>query len=212
DQSASNSATAVVPVVQSGGVPVDVLQHHLHATRDGSYIDPLITQQAATMTHRDLSFRVSVPGPVYAQPLYVTNGPGGAAAYIVATEQNSVIAIDASDGSQLWQSNLGTPVPRSALNCGNIDPLGITGTPVIDSGARRIFVDAMTTPDAGVTKQHLIYALSLDDGSVTPGWPVDVNTLSYNGSSFDSGVQNQRGALLVNAGVLYVPYGGHFGD
>jgi hypothetical protein len=149
---------------------------------------------------------------VYAQPLYVTNGPGGTAAYIVATEQNIVVAIDASDGSQLWQSPLGTPVPRSALNCGDIDPLGITGTPVVDAGARQIFVDAMTTPDAGVTKQHFIFALSLDDGSVIPGWPVDVNTLSYNGVNFDSSAQNQRGALLLNAGMLYVPYGGHFGD
>ena len=214
DQSISASATRFVDVVQSGagGVPVDVLQHHLHATRDGLYIDPLITPQTATMTHPDLSFSVSVPGPVYAQPLYVTNGPGGSAAYIVATEQNIVVAIDASDGSQLWQSTLGTPVPRSALNCGDIDPLGVTGTPVIDADARLILVDAMTTPDAGATKQHFIFALSLDDGSVVPGWPVDVNTLSYNGVSFDSSAQNQRGALLLNAGILYVPYGGHFGD
>jgi uncharacterized repeat protein (TIGR01451 family) len=214
DQWISESATSTVDVVQSGagGVPVDVLQHHLHATRDGLYVDPLITPQTATMTHRELSFSVSVPGPVYAQPLYITNGPGGSAAYIVATEQNIVVAIDASDGTQLWQSALGTPAPRSALNCGDIDPLGITGTPVIDPDARLILVDAMTTPDAGATKQHLIFALSLDDGSVTPGWPVDVNTLSYNGVSFDSSVQNQRGALLLNAGMLYVPYGGHFGD
>ncbi|HEX6464899.1 MAG TPA: SBBP repeat-containing protein, partial [Vicinamibacterales bacterium] len=216
DQSTGQSATTTVEVVQSGGVPVDVLQHHLHATRDGLYTDPLITQQAAMMTHRDLSFTVSVPGPVYAQPLYVTNGPAGAAAYIVATEQNIVEAIDASDGSQLWQVNppaaahLGTPVPRPSLNCGDIDPVGITGTPVIDPDARLIFLDAMSTPDAGATKQHLIYALSLDDGSTQ--WMVDVSTLSYNGLNFDPSAQNQRGALLLNAGMLYVPYGGHFGD
>src|SRR5262249_39065415 len=150
---------------------------------DGLYTDPLITPTTASMTHRDLSFTASVPGPVYAQPLYVTNGPGSAPAYIVATEQNIVVAIDATDGAQLWQANLGTPVPRLALNCGDIDPLGITGTPVIDPDARQIFVDAMTTPDAGATKQHLIFALSLDDGSIIPGWPVDVNALSYNGVS-----------------------------
>jgi uncharacterized repeat protein (TIGR01451 family) len=214
DQAANSSATAVVSVIQSqqGGVPVDVLQHHLHADRDAQYIDPLITQSAASTIHRDLSFSVHVPGPVYAQPLYITNGPGGSPAYIVATEQNAVVAIDASDGSQLWRSDLGPPVPRSALHCGDIDPVGIVGTPVIDSPARMIFLDAMTTPDAGVTKQHFIYALSLDDGSVIPGWPVDVNTLSYNGLSFDSGVQGQRGALLLNGGVVYVPYGGNFGD
>jgi hypothetical protein len=47
---------------------------------------------------------------------------------------------------------------------------------------------------------------------VIPGWPVDVSTLSSGGLTFESEVQNQRGALLLNAGVLYVPYAGHFGD
>lgn len=207
-----NTATVVTSVLQAGGAPVDVLEHHLHSTRDGLYVDPLITQAAATTTHLDPSFNASLNGPVHTQPLYVNNGPNGAAAFIVATEQNDVLALDAADGNQIWLKNLGTPVPRAQLPCGDIDPLGITGTPVIDPIARVIFLDAMTTPDGGVTKQHFIYALSLDDGSVIPGWPVDVNTLSSNGLTFDSTVQNQRGALLLHAGMLYVPYGGHFGD
>ena len=71
----------------------------------------------------------------------------------------------------------------------------------------------MTTPDGGATKKHLIFALSLDDGSVRPGWPVDVSAKADSGgSTFDSAVQNQRGALIVSGGVLYVPYGGHAGD
>jgi hypothetical protein len=70
----------------------------------------------------------------------------------------------------------------------------------------------MTTPDDGRTKQHLIFALSLDDGSIRPGWPLNVSGTKYGGFSFDSSVQNQRGALLLNSGILYVPYGGHFGD
>jgi hypothetical protein len=128
------------------------------------------------------------------------------------TEQDAVLALNASDGSLIWESDLGTPVPLSTLPCGNIDPLGITGTPVIDPGTREIFLDAMTTPDDGTTKQHLIYALSLDDGTTLPGWPVDVNSISFSGLTFNSTVQNQRGALLLNSGILYVPYGGHAGD
>jgi hypothetical protein len=209
----SGSTAIVTPVAPDGGMPVNVLQHHLNATRDGLYIDPAITQDAATTTHRDLSFNPSLAGhQIYAQPLYVNNGPGGAAAFIVATEQNDVVALSAADGSQLWLTNVGTPVPRLSLPCGDIDPLGITGTPVIDPDARVMFLDAMTTPDDGTTKQHLIYALSLDDGSVMPGWPVDVSSLSFGALPFDSSVQEQRGALLLNAGVLYVPYSGHFGD
>src|ERR1035437_7982317 len=85
----------------------DVLQHHLNGTRNGLYVDPLITQKTATTTHRDKTFNASLPGPVYAQPLYARNGPGGKPALIVATEQNVVLALDATSGSQLWTRQLG---------------------------------------------------------------------------------------------------------
>jgi hypothetical protein len=190
----------------------DVLQHHLDGTRDGSYVDPLITRGTAPAIHRDRTFNAPLQGPVYAQPLYVSKGPSGKAMLIVATERNEVLALDAAVGTQLWTRRVGNPVPRSQLPCGNIDPLGITGTPVIDSSTRTIYVAAMTTPDGGKTKQHLIFALSLDDGSTRPGWPVNVSAMKYGGLSFNASVQNQRGALLLNSGILYVPYGGHWGD
>jgi hypothetical protein len=190
----------------------DVLQHHRNGTRDGLYVDPLITQAAASRIHRDTTFSAPLPGPIYAQPLYVTSGPGNQAALIVATEQNAVWAIDASDGSVIWESYLGSPVPLALLPCGDIDPVGITGTPVIDADTRVIYADAMTTPDGGVTLQHLIFALSLDDGSVLPGWPLDVSGINFRGHAFNATYQNQRGALLLNSGILYVPYGGHAGD
>jgi uncharacterized protein (TIGR03437 family) len=204
--SVSNKATIAVKATG------DVLQHHLSAARNGLYTDPLITRQAAARTHRDTTFKAPLPGPTYAQPLYVSNGPGGKAALIVATEQNNVLAIDASSGAQIWTRNLGSPVPLAQLPCGDIDPLGITGTPVIDPNTRTIYVDAMTTPDGGVTKRHRIFALSLDDGSTLSGWPLDVSGMTYHGFSFNSSVQNQRGALLLNSGILFVPYGGHYGD
>jgi len=195
-----------------GLLGADVLQHHLHGSRDGLYIDPLVTRASAATLHRDLSFSAPIPGPTYAQPLYVTNGPRGRAALIVATEQNVVLALDAVDGSRVWVKYLGTPVPLSQLPCGVIDPLGVTGTPAIDGDARVIYVDAMTTPDNGTTKLHRIFALSLDDGSTLPGWPLDLSSLSFQGMTFDSTYQNQRGALVLNGGILYAPYGGHAGD
>jgi PQQ-like domain len=190
----------------------EVLQHHLNETRDGAYVDPLMTRKAAAAIHLDRAFNAPVQGPVYAQPLYVDNGPGGKAALVVATERNTVLALDAATGAQIWTKTLGNPVQRSQLPCGNIDPLGITGTPIIDPNDRTIYVAAMTTPDGGRTKQQLVFALSLDDGSARPGWPVSVSGMKYGGFSFNSSVQNQRGALLLNSGVLYVPYGGHWGD
>src|SRR5262245_59584139 len=152
-----------------GGPPGSVLQHHNSATRDGVYIDPALTRAAAARLHRDTTFRVVLAGPTYAQPLFwASAGPGDRDLLLAVTEQNRVYAVDASTGAVVWERVVGTPVPQRALPCGNIDPLGITGTPTV-------FLAAMTTPDGGRTKQHLILALSLADGTTRPGWPVDVS-------------------------------------
>lgn len=207
-----NSRICLVVALAAGIANADVSQHHNDAARTGVYVDPLITQAAAANTHRDLSFRAPIPGPTYAQPLYAESGPDGLPTLFVATEQNQVLALSAYDGSVIWQSDLGTPVRRAQLPCGNIDPVGITGTPVIDIDSRTLYVAAMTTPDGGATKRHRIFALSIDDGSTGSGWPVDVDGLSYGGNVFNSTVQNQRAALLLVNGILYVSYGGHWGD
>jgi hypothetical protein len=60
--------------------------------------------------------------------------------------------------------------------------------------------------------RHEIHALSVDDGSERAGWPVDAATISSGGVAFTAPPQNQRGALSLVNGVLYVPYGGHVGD
>src|SRR6266700_1513915 len=105
----------------------------------------------------------------------------------------------------------GKPASLSAFRCGNIDPLGITGTPAIDEASGALYLDAMVSDAAG--PRHRLFALSLTDGSVLPGWPVDVaDALRAAGEDFDSRVQNQRGALLILNDTLYVPYGGFFGD
>ena len=65
----------------------------------------------------------------------------------------------------------------------------------------------------GVTKKHFIYSLNVDTGAMNPGWPVDVNaTAMYNGILFSSLVQEDRGALALVNGIVYVPYSGYFGD
>jgi len=192
---------------------INVTQHHNNNTRDGFYIDPAFTQTAVAGLARDLAFDGTVSGNVYAQPLYIEGGPSGRAMIIVVTESDNVYALDAADGSVIWQRNVGSPVPLLSLLCGNIDPLGITGTPVVDLASRALFFDAMTTPDGGSTKKHLIFSLNVDTGSVNSGWPVDVNAAARFGTTmFDSSTQNQRGALAILDGTLYVPYGGHYGD
>jgi hypothetical protein len=89
----------------------------------------------------------------------------------------------------------------------------VTGTPVIDAATRTLYLDAMTA-DTTATAKHFIHALDLDNqGNERAGWPVDVNaTASSGGTTFNSLVQNQRAALILLGGKVFVPYGGHIGD
>jgi PQQ enzyme repeat len=205
-----------VPVIVLGGsllvstgFGVNVTQHHNDYMRDGLYIDPAFTFSAASNLTRDLSFNGTVSGNVYAQPLYLDNGPAGRAVVIAVTESNNVYALDAVSGNVVWQDHLGTPVPTSKLPCGDINPLGITGTPVVDLTNDTLFVNAMTTPNGGTTEQNLIYALNLDTGATNAGWPVNVSAIV---PAFTPSTQQQRGALAVLDGYVYVPYGGLYGD
>jgi hypothetical protein len=193
--------------------PVNVTQHHNHITRDGLYIDPAFTYGAASNLTRDLSFNGAISGNVYAQPLYIEGGPSGRAMIITVTESNNIYALDAADGTVIWADNVGVPMPLSKLPCGNINPLGITGTPIVDLPSRALFFDAMTTPDGGTTAKHLIFSVNVDTGATNTGWPVDVNAMALSGNNhFTSSTQNERGALALLGGTLYVPYGGHYGD
>jgi hypothetical protein len=204
---------AVLSAVLAANAGLNVTQHHNHDSRDGLFIDSAFTQAAAANLKRDTTFSGTVVGNVYAQPLYIEDGPGGKAMIIAVTESNNVYALDAITGSVIWQRNVGTSVTSSNLPCGNINPLGITGTPIVNLASRSLFFDAMTTPDGGTTKEHLIFSLNVDTGAINSNWPVRVNATAVSGSTtFDSSVQNERGAPGIVNNILYVPYGGHWGD
>ena len=204
--------------VRPAGAQVNVTQHHNHLSRDGFYIDPAFTPALAAGLTRDKGFNGSIVGDVYAQPLYIEGGPRGRAVVIAVTESNNVYALDAINGSILWQTNVGPPVPAGVLPCGNVQPVGISGTPVVDLPSRSLFFDAMILTTNGGTPKHFIYSLNVDTGNLNPGWPVDVdsNAVSSYGVSvptvFDSLAQGERGALAVIGTNLYVPYGGLYGD
>jgi outer membrane protein assembly factor BamB len=188
---------------------VNVTQEHNNLSRDGLYVDPAFTPANAANLARDLNFDGTISGHVYAQPLYVEGGPDGRAKVIAVTESNSVYALDANHGSIIWQRNLG-PAVTSGLPCGNINPLGISGTPAVDLASRSLFVDAMID---GATKKHFVYSLNVDTGATNPGWPVNLNaTANYNDLTFTSLVQNERGGLAIVNGIVYVSFSGHGGD
>src|SRR6266705_3409340 len=181
---------------------VNVTQEHNNAFRDGVYIDPAFRSSAAANLTRDVDFDGTISGNVYAQPLYIEGGPSGPM-IIAVTESNNVYALDATTGTTIWQVNVGPPV-TSGLTCTNINPVGVTGTPVVDLASRSLFFDALID---GATKKHLIYSLNVDTGLTNAGWPVDVNaTATYNGMTFTSLVQNERGGLALVNGIVYVAW------
>lgn len=140
------------------------------------------------------SWSGQLDGAVYAEPL-VVNGM-----VIVATEGDSLYALDAKTGQIKWQTHVGMPQPQSALPCGDIDPLGITGTPVYDPATKLIFAIAEIQGP-----QHVIVGLDAMTGQVKIRRSADVE-------GRDPTPYQQRAALLVSQSMVYWTYGGLAGD
>jgi hypothetical protein len=136
----------------------------------------------------------TLDGAVYAQPLILGDR------VLVATENDSVYALDAASGHVLWKTNLGLPVPRSVLPCGNIDPTGITGTPVVDPSSGLLYVVAFVQPG-----RHELVALAISNGHVRFRRAADP-------SGLDPLVHQQRAALTISGDRVYWAFGGLFGD
>jgi len=132
-------------------------------------------------------------GEVYAEPLVF----GGDV--FVATENNSVYALNAQNGSVVWRTNFGPPVDGSQLQCGDIDPSGITGTPVIDPSTGRLFVVSFSS------LQHTLWAIDITTGATIFHRAADP-------PGFDETAQQARSALTLANGMVYIPYGGLYGD
>jgi len=213
DESGAEAGAVASISLPARPVMTSVLQHHGNLQRDGNYVEPSFTKTAVRSLALEGTFNMGGSEAVYAQPVYIEKGSAGKDVIIVASESNTVFAVDGGTGNLIWKKNLGPSVSKDALPCGNISPLGITGTPAVDAASNTFILDSMQTPDGGRTKHHIIYRLSVADGSVVSGWPIDVGAqLHRNQMTFDSEVQNERGAVAIVNGVAYVPYGGHWGD
>jgi hypothetical protein len=188
-----------------------VLEYHAGLDRSGNFVVPALTWERARSLRLDPGFQPRFAGHLYAQPLYWQPPGSGSAMLIVATEDDAVYAFDTRSGAELWRRSIGRPVPLATQPCGNIDPLGITGTPAIDAARGTLYLAAMIGDASGA--HHRVFALSLTNGAPLPGWPVDIaDAVAAQGMHFNTRFQNQRGALAIFDGRVYVPYGGHFGD
>jgi hypothetical protein len=207
--STSCSGGAVV-TTDNGLGAASVLERNNHPSRDGHFIQPDLCKAAAGTLAKDSDFAPTFTGNVYSSPLYVEQGPNGKGAFIVTTTSNDVFAFDETTGATLWTKNIGSSPSESGAGCGSVKPIGIESTPVIDAASRTLFV-AGAIGTSSITR-HELHALSLDDGTERDGWPLDVTKVKDGDQTFSPQPENQRSALSLVDGTVYVAYGGHVGD
>jgi hypothetical protein len=160
-------------------------------------------------------FSQPVDGPVYAQPLYVSNlpipGKGTHNVVFIATQHDSVYAFDAdsnsgSNAAPLWRKSFINPgagitaVPTiDAVNLPGQDchtftgEIGIVGTPVIDGANGTLYVVARTKEPAtngpGFVQIQRLHALDITTGNERSNSPVVIQAMvPGSGAGSSSGV------------------------
>ncbi|MEA2695877.1 MAG: hypothetical protein QOI66_148 [Myxococcales bacterium] len=171
--------------------------------RTGHFIRPMLTKAKAATMATDATFMTSYLGALSGVPLYAESGPGGKGAFFVATQANNVYAFDETTGAQLWMKNVG---PTATGGCDG-QSKGIMSTPALDPVSRTLYVVAAN--GAGTFMTFQVYALNSDNGQQR--WVKDLR-LAMGEPAPDLTKSNQRGALLLVNGILYIPFGGQMGD
>ena len=211
--------------------PTGVYTRHYDLARTGANLsETLLTPANVNTSTFGKLFSYAVDGQVYAQPLYAPglNMPnvGIKNVVFVATQHDSVYAFDADNvgtGAPLWQDSFINPaagitsVPSVDTGTTDIMPeVGITGTPVIDPNTNTLYVVAKTKENG--VYFHRLHALDLLTGNERTGSPVVV-TATYLGTGdgndgagnipFNQLTQNQRPALTLSKGIIYIGFASH---
>jgi fibronectin type 3 domain-containing protein len=205
--------------------------------------ETILTPANVNSTNFGKLFATTVDGQVYAEPLYMENvnittgaNQGSHNVVFVATEHDSLYAIDANSGTILWQDALLTAehggtvssVPNSAVNSSDINPeIGITATPVIDPSTSTIFVEAKEQEVAsdGTHFEHHLYAINIDNGAISNkvliadsigDTVVSGPSVAGTGAGSSGGVvkfdalrQMDRPGLALVGGNLYLAFASH---
>ena len=170
-----------------GGAP-DWPTYHQNAQRTGNAAG---LPRAGALS---LAWSAALGGEVAGQPLII----GGTV--VAATERDTVYALSRATGRILWRTSVGRPVPLADQPCGNLDPLGITGTPVYDPANGLVYVVAQDGPTT-----HVLAGLRLSDGAVAVRRDIPA-------PDHEPAYDQQRGALALTDNHVYVVFGGHYGD
>jgi outer membrane protein assembly factor BamB len=189
---------AVLTLSTAGCAVVDWPTYHLNNDRagDNPFAPNLIPPRLAWTSP-------TLDGAIYGEPVVVGSK------VIVATENDSLYALDLHDGHVRWgPTHVGTPVPRSALKCGNIFPLGITSTPVVDLATNTVYALAEVTTASQNVVSHDLVAVDVNGGVLRWQHGIDPAAIPPD----DRRDHQQRAALALANGRVYVALGGLNGD
>ena len=226
----AQTASAVAAVTDLAGV----LTYHNDLSRDGANVQEYaLTPTNVNATGFGKLASCTVDGAIYGQPLWVANVTVGAAKYnvvFVTTQHDSVFAFDADSNActMLWSASMidtahggtagETPVPSASVGSGygDIAPeIGINGTPVIDPSTGTLYVVAKSIISSSSTFFQRLHAIDIGTGNEKAGSPVAIAG-SYPGTgsggtsvAFSLKQQNQRAALALVNGVVYIAWGSH---
>lgn len=210
---------------------VNVTTYHNDNARTGQNVqETILTPSNVNAANFGKLFSQTIDDYAYAQPLYVANvailNQGTHNVVYVATMNDSVYAFDADGNSgenaePLWKVNFTNPsqgittVPAANLNCADLltSQVGILSTPVIDTTSNTIYVLARTL-ESGSYFQRL-HALDITTGAEKFGGPVAVEAAvpgtgtgaSGGNITFNAQLENQRSALLLQNGLVYIAWG-----
>lgn len=192
-----------------------VTTHHYDNFRTGWNRHESILMPASVAGGKfGLLYSVPLDEQVNAQPLLMTNERIGGRVIrnvvYVATENNTIYAINAATGRVLLKRTFGEAVPQSALpgRCNNNAPnVGITSTPVIDAASNTMYLIAYRLKNGA--PEYRLHAIALD--TLAPRVPTITITASAtlaDGSTytFDPAVHRQRAALLLANGNIYAGF------
>jgi hypothetical protein len=209
------AALALACVSHAGAGPISVTTYHYDNLRTGwNQIETGLTPRSVASSKFKLIASAALDDQVDAQPLVIgnqaVNGHSAREVVYVATESDTIYAIDANNGHILLQKNFGTPVPFQSLpgGCNNNGPnIGINSTPVIDPSSNTLYAITDTfESNHAVYRIHALDPATLDD-KVSPvvvsasGKLTDGST--YNFNAFASRL---RAALLVANGNVYAGF------
>jgi hypothetical protein len=209
----------------SGQTPV-LTQHYDNARTGQNISETILTPANVNPAHFGKLFTQPLDGLMTAQPLYVPGVfiPALNSTHNVvyaATMHDGVYAFDAdsnqgTNAAPLWYvsflnpANGITTVPQTDEGCSvGYTEFGIQGTPVIDKTQNAIYVLAVTKENGAYV--HRLHALNLGTGAEMFGGPVVVTgsvTIDNQLYTFIDKYQQERAALLMQDGIIYIGFGG----